>query len=116
VHALARCAAWAGLGAALLGGWAVAADRPSQLQARQVAADVWFVQGEAALGSAANRDFIFDAGYVVTDDGVLVVGALGSPVLAEALIGEIRHVTSQPMPRPTGHASSTCRSLAQPTA
>ena len=97
LRALAYCAALVGLGVTLLGTSAVAADRPPHLQARQVAADVWFVQGEAALGSAANRNFISNAGFVVTDDGVLVVDALGSPVLAEELIDEIRRVTSQPI-------------------
>jgi glyoxylase-like metal-dependent hydrolase (beta-lactamase superfamily II) len=86
-----------GLGIALLCTWAVATERPAHLQARQVAEDIWFVQGEAALGSAANRNFISNAGFVVTEDGVLVVDALGSPVLAEELIDEIRRVTSQPI-------------------
>jgi glyoxylase-like metal-dependent hydrolase (beta-lactamase superfamily II) len=97
LRALARCAAQLGLGAILLGTLAVAADRPPHLQARQVADGVWFVQGEAALGSTANRNFISNAGFVVTDDGVLVVDALGSPVLAEELIDEIRRVTTQPI-------------------
>jgi glyoxylase-like metal-dependent hydrolase (beta-lactamase superfamily II) len=34
---------------------------------------------------------------VVTGDGVVVVDALGSPTLADELIGEIRRVTSQPI-------------------
>ena len=71
------------------------ADTP--LRAREVAEHVWFVQGEAALGSAANRNFISNAGFVVTDDGVVVVDALGSPALAEELIAEIRRVTRQPI-------------------
>ena len=67
------------------------------LQATQVADRVWFVQGGAALGNSANRNFISNAGFVVTDDGVLVVDALGSPALAEALLAEIRRVTTQPL-------------------
>ena len=68
-----------------------------QLQPRPVAEDVWLVQGEAALGSAANRNFISNAGFVVTDDGVVVVDALGSPALAEAMIAAIRRITRQPI-------------------
>jgi glyoxylase-like metal-dependent hydrolase (beta-lactamase superfamily II) len=83
--------AWACMGAAL------AADPPARVQARQVADSVWMVQGDAALGSQANRNFISNAGFVVTDDGVLVIDALGSPTLAEELIAEIRRVTSQPI-------------------
>lgn len=65
--------------------------------ARAVALDVWFVQGEAALGTTANRNFISNAGFVVTGDGVVVIDALGSPALAEALIAEIRRITPQPI-------------------
>jgi glyoxylase-like metal-dependent hydrolase (beta-lactamase superfamily II) len=67
------------------------------LQAVQVADRVWVVQGAAALGSPANRNFISNAGFVVTDDGVLVVDALGSPALASELLAEIRRVTTQPL-------------------
>ena len=41
--------------------------------------------------------FISNAGFIVTDDGVVVVDALGSPALAQAMIAEIRKVTSQPI-------------------
>ncbi|WP_232081367.1 MULTISPECIES: MBL fold metallo-hydrolase [unclassified Variovorax] len=67
------------------------------VHAIEVAKDVWFVQGEAALGSSANRNFISNAGFVVTEQGVVVVDALGSPTLAEELIKEIRRVTPQPV-------------------
>ena len=74
---------------------AQAADTP--VRAVKVAPDVWFVQGEAAQGSSANRNFISNAGFVVTDAGVVVVDALGSPALAGELIAEIRRVTAQPI-------------------
>ena len=70
---------------------------PLPLQPQQVAEGVWFVQGEAALGSAANRNFISNAGFVITDDGVVVIDALGSPTLGTALIESIRRVTTQPI-------------------
>ena len=66
-------------------------------RAHKVAPDIWVVQGEAAMGSAANRNFISNAGFVVTDDGVVVIDALGSPALAEELIAEIRRITAQPI-------------------
>lgn len=84
------------LGLALLllaGRWA-----PAQvLEAREIAASVWFVQGEAALGSSANRNFISNAGFIVTPSGVLVIDGLGSPALAEELLAAIRRVTSLPI-------------------
>jgi glyoxylase-like metal-dependent hydrolase (beta-lactamase superfamily II) len=69
----------------------------SAVRARAVAPDVWFVQGDAALGSPANRNFISNAGFVVTGDGVVVIDALGAPALAEELIAEIRRITPQPI-------------------
>jgi len=74
-----------------------ASNAGTPVQARQVAPNVWMVQGEAALGSSANRNFISNAGFVVTNDGVLVVDALGSPTLARELIAEIRRITPQPI-------------------
>lgn len=68
-----------------------------RLQARQVSEHVWFVEGLTALGSAANRNFISNAAFITTGAGVLVVDALGSPALAEALLQEIRRVTNEPL-------------------
>lgn len=78
---------------------AALAAEPSgpELKAVQVAERVWFVQGAAALGSPANRNFISNAGFVVTDNGVVVVDALGSPALARELLAEIRRVTPLPV-------------------
>ena len=86
-----------GLGLVLAVSGFAAADSTPRLQPQKVAEDVWFVQGEAALGSAANRNFISNAGFVITDDGVVVVDALGSPALASELIAAIRRLTPQPI-------------------
>ena len=75
---------------------AAAAD-DAALKATRVTDRVWFAQGAAALGSPANRNFISNAGFVVTDDGVVVIDALGSPALASELLAEIRRVTPQPV-------------------
>ena len=79
----------------LLAGAALAAAEP--VTAQQVANGAWFVQGEAALGSAANRNFISNAGFIVTSKGVVVIDALGSPSLAEELVAAVRRVTTQPI-------------------
>lgn len=87
--------------AALIGTlWCVAAAgamaaEPLKLQA--VAPSVWFAQGEAALGSPQNRNFISNAGVVVTPAGVVVIDALGSPAAAEALLQAIKRITPQPV-------------------
>ena len=85
---LAALCFWAAASAA----WAA-----EPLRAQRVSDTVWFVQGEAALGSSANRNFISNAGFVVTPQGVVVIDALGSPALAEELIAAIRQVTPQPI-------------------
>ncbi len=67
------------------------------LQPVQVKPGVWMVQGAAALGSSANRNFISNAAFVVTTDGVVVVDALGSPALASELLAAIARTTPQPV-------------------
>jgi glyoxylase-like metal-dependent hydrolase (beta-lactamase superfamily II) len=95
---LHRRAAWA---LACLLCWLVPAawaqDKSAGLQLQPVAEGVWFVQGEAALGSSANRNFISNAGVVLTPAGVVVIDALGSPALAEELLSAIATVTPLPV-------------------
>jgi glyoxylase-like metal-dependent hydrolase (beta-lactamase superfamily II) len=64
---------------------------------QQVSASSWYVEGVSALGSSANQNFISNAGFVITADGVVVIDALGSPVLAERLAQEIRKLTPKPI-------------------
>jgi glyoxylase-like metal-dependent hydrolase (beta-lactamase superfamily II) len=74
------------------------AERATVPMALQRVADgVYFVQGESAMGSALNQGFVSNAGVVVSDDGVLVIDALGTPALARRLIEEIAKVTTQPV-------------------
>jgi glyoxylase-like metal-dependent hydrolase (beta-lactamase superfamily II) len=76
---------------------AAPAAHAQAVRARQVAPDVWFVQGAAALGSKDNRNFISNAGFVTTGAGVVVIDALGSPAVAQALVREIRRITREPI-------------------
>ena len=66
-----------------------------QLKPIQVAPHTYFVQGFAEMGSSTNQNFISNAGFVVTPTGVVVVDALGSPILAQKLIAEIKKITNQ---------------------
>jgi len=59
----------------------------------------WYVQGLAGAASAANEGFNSNAGFVVTDDGVVVVDALGSPSLGAELLAAIRGITPKPVRR-----------------
>jgi glyoxylase-like metal-dependent hydrolase (beta-lactamase superfamily II) len=73
------------------------ASAQGPVRAQRVADNVWMVQGEAALGSSANRNFISNAAFVVTREGVVVIDALGTPALAEELAAEIGRVTPLPV-------------------
>ena len=79
-----------------------AADYPpiqSKVVATKVTDRVYYVQGKTGVASAENEGFNSNAGFVVTDDCVVVVDALGTPALGNALVGAIRAVTSQPIRR-----------------
>ena len=81
-------------------GWLVADDvSPGQphLKAQAVVPQIYYVQGLSEMGSAANQNFISNAGFVVTPSGVVVIDALGSPELAKRLMVEIRKVTHKPI-------------------
>jgi glyoxylase-like metal-dependent hydrolase (beta-lactamase superfamily II) len=90
--ALAALAAAAVLGAAQA---QTLPQPPRTVQAQQVSPSAWFVQGDAALGSPANRNFISNAGFVVTATGVVVIDALGSPQLARELIAQVGERTGK---------------------
>ena len=78
-------------------GTTAAAPEATRPRAQQVAPGVWMVQGLSALGSSTNRNFISNAGFVVTSAGVVVIDALGSPELAQELRAEIARITPLPV-------------------
>jgi glyoxylase-like metal-dependent hydrolase (beta-lactamase superfamily II) len=88
IHALAM------LGAVFLSvpAWAQI-TAPINLTPKQVSPSVWYVQGESALGSQANKNFISNAAFIVGKEGVVVIDALGSPALAAGLIQAIAKIT-----------------------
>ena len=96
-----RAGRWLHLAAAaLLGlaGPALAQTGVAQaVQPVQVGTGVWMVQGASALGTPANRNFISNAAFVVTTEGVVVVDALGSPALARELVAAIGRITPLPI-------------------
>jgi glyoxylase-like metal-dependent hydrolase (beta-lactamase superfamily II) len=63
------------------------------LAPKQISSSVWYVEGVTALGSVQNKNFISNAAFVVGAEGVVVIDALGSPGLAEALIMAIGKIT-----------------------
>jgi glyoxylase-like metal-dependent hydrolase (beta-lactamase superfamily II) len=82
---------WAALG------WA--GETAVDMRAEQVGAHSWYVQGLPGAASAANQGFMSNAGFVVTEAGVVVFDALGTPALARRMLAEIRKQTRQPVRR-----------------
>jgi len=58
---------------------------------------VYYFEGEPAMASSANRAFNSNAAFVVTNDGVVVFDALGTPTLGAAMKAAIANVTTQPI-------------------
>jgi glyoxylase-like metal-dependent hydrolase (beta-lactamase superfamily II) len=63
---------------------------------RQVAERTWYALGAPGIATD-NQGFISNAGFVITDEGVVVFDALGSPSLAWALREHIRTLTDKPV-------------------
>lgn len=65
----------------------------------QVSPQVYYFGGDSSMASAANKGFMSNAGFVVTQDGVVVFDALGTPPLGAAMLDAIAKVTDQPVKR-----------------
>lgn len=57
----------------------------------------YYIPGLSGAASPENQGFMSNAGFVVTDEGVVVFDTLGTPSLAAAMLGEIRKVTRAPI-------------------
>lgn len=64
------------------------------MELKKVSEHVYYVQGQAGVATD-NEGFISNAGFVVTDEGVVVFDALGTPSLANLLLTKIRSVTDK---------------------
>jgi len=62
-------------------------------------APVYYVIGHSGVPGADNEGHTSNAGFVVTEEGVVVFDALGTPALGYRLLQRIREVTDQPIDR-----------------
>jgi glyoxylase-like metal-dependent hydrolase (beta-lactamase superfamily II) len=69
------------------------------LSPEKVSVHVYYFRGEAGMASAANKGYMSNAGFVVTDDGVIVFDALGTPALGKAMLAAIAKITPKPVKR-----------------
>jgi len=88
-----RLAALALIAAPLLPATALAQSGPRPFAVERLAEGVYAVPGDTGRGSEGRPN----AGFVVTDGGVLVVDALGSPEEGERLLRTAATVTKQPV-------------------
>ncbi len=63
----------------------------------QLTANTYFFFGNISTLNENNRGFNANAGFIVTDDGVVVIDTLGTPKLGKRLISTIRCVTDKPI-------------------
>lgn len=66
------------------------------MELKKVSEHVYYVQGKAGIATD-NEGFISNAGFIVTDEGVVVFDTLGTPSLGNLLLSKIRSVTSKPV-------------------
>jgi glyoxylase-like metal-dependent hydrolase (beta-lactamase superfamily II) len=79
--------------------YVVAADARDDepLPVFQLAPDTWMFFGNIAEVDPNNRGFNGNAGFVITDEGVVVIDALGTPRLGRRMIATIRSKTDRPI-------------------
>ena len=63
----------------------------------QLAPDSYFLFGSIATLNEDNRGWNGNAGFVVTDEGVVVIDSLGTPRLGRQLIATVRSITDKPV-------------------
>ena len=91
--------AWVTMTAVLLG-WCLAAGAADVvLKPLRVSEHVYYFRGDSAMASVANQGFMSNAGFVVTNDSVIVFDALGTPVLGQAMLDAIKKITPKPVKR-----------------
>lgn len=76
----------------------MAAPTPT-LTPKRVTDRVYYVEGLLGVASRDNQGFNSNAGFVITDGGVLVIDALGTEPLGRGLVAAIRRLTPQPIRR-----------------
>lgn len=99
-RSLLACTAAAGVASIVPAAAGVSAYAPlaEDLTVQQVpGSSIHYVLGHPGVPSAANEGHTSNAGFAVTEEGVIAFDALGTPSLGLALLQKIREVTSRPV-------------------
>ena len=67
-----------------------------EMEVKKVSEHVYYVEGKAGIATD-NEGFISNAGFIITDDGVVIFDSLGTPSLAYKLVQKIKTITDQPI-------------------
>ncbi len=59
--------------------------------------NVYYFSGHSGVPGEQNEGFTANAGFVITEQGVVVFDALGTPSLGAAMVGKIRELTELPI-------------------
>lgn len=95
----------AGMAAAIIGSGTLAAESSPgypplsmPFEAEPVSVDnVYYFPGQSGVPDKQNEGFTANAGFVITEEGVVVFDALGTPSLGAAMVDKIRELTELPI-------------------
>jgi len=66
------------------------------MEVKKVSEHVYYVEGIPGVATD-NEGFISNAGFIITNEGVVIFDSLGTPSLADKLIQKIKNITKQPI-------------------
>jgi glyoxylase-like metal-dependent hydrolase (beta-lactamase superfamily II) len=69
-----------------------------EMELTKVSEHVYYAQGTPGIATD-NQGFISNAGVIVTEEGVVLFDALGTPSLGDLLLKKIRNITDKPVVR-----------------
>ena len=74
------------------------AEATVSMDVKKMSEHVYYVEGIPGVATD-NQGFISNAGFVITDEGVVIFDSLGTPSLAAKLVKKIRQITDKPIKR-----------------
>ena len=66
------------------------------MELKRVSQHVYYVQGVAGIATD-NQGFISNSSVIITNEGIIIIDALGTPSLAKELMRKIREISSLPV-------------------
>ena len=67
-----------------------------KMSLKKISEHVYYVQGTAGLPSE-NKGFISNSAVIITNEGIIIFDALGTPSLAKNLVKKIREISDKPI-------------------